>query len=300
MGVAANIAFHTRTLWLFAFSDLKTIVIPSTIFGVVNALAASKYRDSLQTIHYTEILRRSPLVLFWVLMHYLPFAINNQRTPLAITEDAINKPWRPLPSRRLSPSQAKVLMFSFYVFAQLCSVFITGGLRQGVGLIFLGTWYNNFGGADVNPLIRNAINALGYICFISGAMEVALGVPLPLSTTSVLAKWFGIISGIIMTTVHTQDMYDQEGDALRGRRTLPLVLGDGPARWITAVWMVVWGVLCPNFWHTTLPTRTIGMALALLVGLRTLAYRSVPSDKVTFLIWNIWVSFVYALPLLQS
>lgn len=163
-----------------------------------------------------------------------------------------------------------------------------------------GDLYNNFGGADVNPLIRNAINALGYICFISGAMEVALDVPLPLSTTSVLAKWFGIISGIIMTTVHTQDMYDQEGDTLRGRSTLPLVLGDGPARWITAVWMVVWGVLCPNFWHTTLLTRAIGIGLALLVGLRTLAYRSVPSDKVTFLIWNIWVSFVYALPLLQS
>lgn len=32
-------------------------------------------------------------------------------------------------------------------------------------------------------------------------------------------------AGVILTTVHTQDMYDKEGDAARGRQTLPLVMG---------------------------------------------------------------------------
>ncbi|KAI1377901.1 UbiA prenyltransferase family [Hypoxylon crocopeplum] len=297
MGIITKVKFHARTLWLFAFSDLKTIVIPSTIFGIANALAASRYDASLKSVGYIELLQRSPLVLLWVSVHYLAFAVNNQRTPLAVAEDAANKPWRPLPSGRISPYAANILMVFFYVSAQICST-VTGGLRQGVGLIFLGMWYNNFGGADTNPLLRNIINALGYICFISGAMEVALGTYLPLSASSGLARWFGVISGIIITTIHSQDMYDQEGDALRGRRTLPLVLDDGPARWIIALWMPVWGVLCPNFWNTTLAARAVSLVLAALVGLRTLAYRNVPSDKVTFVIWNVWVSLIYILPLL--
>jgi hypothetical protein len=36
---ASNFLYHLNTLFLFTASDLKTIVIPSTIFGVLGSLA---------------------------------------------------------------------------------------------------------------------------------------------------------------------------------------------------------------------------------------------------------------------
>ncbi|KUI72061.1 hypothetical protein VM1G_11830 [Cytospora mali] len=218
-------AYHIKTLWLFTFSDLKTIVIPSTIFGITNALAAPVYRIR-PTLESSDMIWRVPVVFLWVWFNLIPFAINNQRTPLAIAEDSANKPWRPLPRGRLTPAHAKILMVCFYIAVPIVSVAVNGGLRQGICLVFLGTWYNNFGGADHHPVLRNTINALGYSCFTSGAMEVALAAPLPLSTTGPFSRWFAILAGIILTTVHTQDMYDQEGDAIRNRRTMPLVVGD--------------------------------------------------------------------------
>lgn len=294
----SNTIFLGYTLWLFTFSDLKTIVIPSTIFGITNSLAASRHHIlPIESVHHTYLLCRSPLVLLWVWINLVPFTIGNQMTASSVAEDTINKPWRPLPSRRLSSSHARIMVLLFYVVAQMFNIYTRCGIRQGLGLFLLGVWYNNLGGADHHPLVRNAINALGYVCFTSGAMEAALGIPLPLSTSPRLIEWLGVIAGIIMTTVHVHDMCDQEGDALRDRRTLPLVIGDMPARWVIAFWMLVWGICCPMFWGTIFAAQVSSLVLAISVGLRTLLYRDVSSDKVTCLIWNIWMSFVYFLPL---
>ncbi|KAI7776262.1 UbiA prenyltransferase family [Diaporthe eres] len=298
--VVLNTAYHAQTLWLFTFSDLKTIAIPSTVAGISNAVSAPMY--GIATAHDPlRVIWRGPLVFLWVWTNLLPFDINNQRTPPAIAEDSINKPWRPMPRGRLSPVQAKVAMLCLYLVAQLVSLSLGCGLRQSVGLVILGTWYNNLGGADSHPIIRNLINALGYLCFISGAMEVALGGPIPLSTSgpqSRLLWWFGVLGGVILTTVHAQDMADQEGDALRGRWTIPLVIGDGPARWTIATTMMFWAYICPAMWRGSALSRALTVALSILVGVRILMRRSGPSDKKTFVIWNVWVSTLYILPLL--
>lgn len=43
-------------------------------------------------------------------------------------------------------------------------------------------------------------------------------------------------------------MSDQPGVRIRGRRTVPRVIGDGPARRMTALTMIVWGYASPRFW----------------------------------------------------
>lgn len=302
--LTSRAAYFCHTLWLFNLSDLKTIVVPTTIFGIINALAAHKF--GITTAGSSPILRL-PLVLLWVWSNLLLLSINNQRAPLSVSEDAVNKPWRPLPQGRISPSQSKRLMYWVYAITPLMSTLFAGGLRQNFVLIFLGTWYNEFGGGDCHPLLRNAIVAVGYFCFASGAMEVSLGfqLPMPLKRTPEfdiavpLFQWFGIIVGAIVTTMHTQDMYDQEGDALRGRRTLPLVVGDGCARWITVFWMCAWGIICPLFWDLPLLSGVslLVVGLAAAVGVRGLLYRDVPSDKLTFWVWNVWISCIFTLPI---
>ena len=294
---AEAIAFHSHSLWLFTSSDLKTIVGPSFVFGITNALAGVEYglEAPAQTLG-KQMLQRLPLTLLWIWMNLLPFTINNQKNLDAIMEDKMNKPWRTLPSRRMTPRQAERLMLVLYPLAVGLSQ-LAGGLRQSVGLVLLGTWYNNFAGGDISCLLRNFINACGYVCFTSGAMEVALGFPLPLETR--LVRWFCIIAAIIFTTVHLQDMYDQSGDIMRGRKTVPLVMGDGPARWTIAILMVFWGYVCPCFWHGGTAVFVLSILLAGTVAVRSLLFTSVEDDRRTFIIWNAWMTVVFVLPLMS-
>jgi 4-hydroxybenzoate polyprenyltransferase len=164
------------------------------------------------------------------------------------------------------------------------------------------------GGSDVNPLVRNLINALGYTSFAAGALEIALGKPLrwdwafaiDLSSRPTLETWIVAIFAVILTTVHTQDMEDQEGDALRGRRSLPLEIGDGPCRWVTAIFMLFWGAFCPLLWRCGWIGYVSSITLAYTVALRSPIFRTVEADKTTFKIWNLWVVCLYTLPLISK
>lgn len=98
--VRGQIRRHLYSLWLFTCSDLKTIVGPKTAFGILNSLCASAY--GLPSKPAAVILSRLPLVFLWTWINLLPFSIDNQRRPKAIEEDRINKPWRPMPSGRVS------------------------------------------------------------------------------------------------------------------------------------------------------------------------------------------------------
>ena len=212
-----------------------------------------------------------------------------------------------MPQKRISPAQALILMGFFVILAQVHGQVCGGiGRRQSLILLALDFWYNTLSGADKNPMVRNGINALGYMCFLSGALEVASDRPLSLfrrnpfihvDDRSRLDKWLLIIASIIFSTVHLQDLYDQRGDSIRGRRTLPLVIGDAPARWMVAVPMLFWGVACPLFWHLTAEIFVVSLSLACIVACRVLAMRTEENDRTTFLFWNCWISMIYIMPL---
>ncbi|KAK3374771.1 hypothetical protein B0H63DRAFT_496161 [Podospora didyma] len=292
-------AYHAYSIWLFTFSDIKTIVGPKTIFGILNALALPSEEEQW-TVKMVQILIRLPVVAFWVWINLLPFAIDNQRQPAAILEDNLNKPWRTMPSGRMTEFQARCLMFGLYPVAFAASLYL-GGVRQSVGLMVLGYAYNDVGLADWSWVSRNAVNALGFCCFASGALEVALNCPLSAERHGQMVEWLGLVSLVVFSTVQTQDMADQSGDSLRGRKSLPLTVGDGTARWLTAVPMGFWSVACPLYWGVgssgpNLLVRVLGFGVAC----STLVFRSVEADKRTFRVWNLWMASLYALPLLAA
>jgi len=292
-----GLLFSIKSIWLFTFSDLKTIVGPKTLFGTINALSTLAFHFDQNTVpNNIDILCRTPRVAFWIWINLLPFAIDNQRQPEAILEDSANKPWRPMPSRRVCPKRARTWMLCLYPFAVLTSVGF-GGLRQCLTLVFLGVWYNDFGGADAHCFVRNLINACGFVCYAAGAMEVALGRPLPASTT--IIWWFFVIAAMVFTSVHSQDMADQEGDQIRGRKSVPLIIGDGPSRWTIAISVSTFSLFCPWFWDL-MPWAYLGsVILGASVSLRSLIYRSVKDDKVTFRLWNLWIVAIYCLPMVK-
>lgn len=297
-----RLAFHATSVWLFTFSDLKTILLPSTIFGIINGIAVSVgSRDTNSSVELpapAQILRRTPLVLLWVWINLLPFNIDNQRQPQAIKEDALNKPWRSLPSKRLDPESARRLTFMLYPIAVTVSFFF-GTLPQCLSLELLGYWYNDQHGSDSNPLIRNFINACGFVCFFSGAMQVAVGGQSAEATLWLHCRWFLMIAGIVFSTIQTQDMDDQRGDAARNRKTLPLVWGDVKARWSIAIAVLVWSFTTPWFWASSTVGYTAPVLLGFIVASRTLWMRNEEGDKTTFRTWNLWLVSICLLPLVR-
>ena len=293
-GFLANIRYHFYTLILFTYSDIKTIVIPTTVFGVLGSLSGSLLMET--NAKFTAI-ARAPLVALWVWMNLLPFAISNQRRPSGIKEDLQNKPWRPLPRGRISPEQAKYLMIVLYAVGFLASLYL-GGLRSCLALMILGYWYNDLEGADNSFIIRNLINAAGYLSFITGALDVATQSEILYRPKAYL--WLLLIGVIVFSTVQMQDFADQSGDRIRGRLSLPLVVGDGKARWSVAILVPVWSVLAPIFWQLGGKSLAMPVLLGTTISVRVLRNRTEANDKLTFKIWNLWILTLYSLPIVTT
>lgn len=191
-------------------------------------------------------------------------------------------------------------MFFMYATAACISSWL-GGIRQCLALIVLGVSYNDFNLADSSWVSRNAVNGLGFFSFTSGALEVVRAKPLDFASTEDAAtiRWLWLIATVVFSTVQAQDFEDQEGDRLRERKTMPLDLGDTPARLFTAALMIVWSVVCPHFWDLNCLIRSFFFGLGLCYSARVLAFRDVISDKRTFWIWNTWMVALYSLPQLK-
>lgn len=290
-----SVPYHLYTIWLFTRSDLKTIVIPSTAFGLVCTLSGPVLTTG-PSLLIADVAKRIPVTAFWAWINLLPFAIDNQRQQNSIKEDTENKPWRPLPSKRLTPEQAKSTMKVFYLIACLSSLYL-GGTWQCITLIGLGYCYNDLGGADSSCVTRNFINACGYICFTSGSLQVASDLSVAL-LRPVAYQWLLTIGLVIFTTIQLQDMYDQAGDSLRKRWTVPLVLGDSAARWTIAVPVGIWSWFCPSFWQLGFTGFAIPVLLGALIIWRILAVRTAKDDRLSFRIYNAWVISLYFLPLI--
>ncbi|ORY60610.1 uncharacterized protein BCR38DRAFT_495995 [Pseudomassariella vexata] len=88
-------------------------------------------------------------------------------------------------------------------------------------------------------------------------------------------------------------------DALRGRGIMPLIIRDGPGRWITVYFVGFWSVACPVYRGL----GPVGFAMSLLLGsvvaIRGLVLRTVQADRVTFVCWAGWLMVLYCQPLMS-
>ncbi|KAI9713911.1 MAG: hypothetical protein M1820_000641 [Bogoriella megaspora] len=285
---------HLYTLFLFTYSDQKTILFPETIFGLVTSLGGNVlFHQPIPKP--SDVLRRSPLVLGWVYINLLPFNINNQLQPSGLREDAINKPWRPLPAGRISDSTAKRHMLIFYATAVAAST-VLGCLAPCISLLVLGYVYNELGGSDRGPWIRNFINGAGFTSFAAGATTVAIG---GAHLNYRAYQWFIMIFWVVCTTVQIQDLPDQEGDRARNRRTVPIVLGDGWSRWTITFPVLLWSLATPAFWGLSVVGALVPTLIGIVVAVRVICFRRTGDDRVTFILWNIWMVSTYLLPLIK-
>lgn len=293
-----DLAAHSLyTLWLFTKSDVVTFVLPNTVFGIFGAL--SGLLTNTTTIHPNthQILSRLPHVIAFNWLNLLIFDIANQRLPAAIAEDLVNKPWRPLPRKRITPAAAQTLLL-LTIPVVLLAVYGLGAGPESALLVALTWMYNDLGGGDRDYWVRNGIIASAFAVYNAGSLKLAVGDESTISSSGL--KWIAMISGVIFTTMHAQDLKDQAGDQQRGRQTVPLVLGDAVARWTIVVSLVFWAVFCPTFWGMGANGFLLSGGVAALVIVRMLGWRDAKADSRSWKLWACWTATLYTLPLIKS
>ena len=282
---------------MFTCNDIKIIVIPETAVGIFNALAGDLLTTN-STPHLTTIVLRLPQVILWNWFNLLVFNLANQRLANSILEDSVNKPWRPLPSNRITSGEARRLLLVLIPCGMLLSMML-GGLKETVAMLVLTWMYNDLGGADENYILRNLINAGGFICHGSGATLISIGFKeYGLKRNAYI--WLAMIGGVIFTSLQVQDIPDMVGDAARGRRTLPIVHGEWIGRYSVAVPVVFWSLACPAFWQFGFIGYTLPVAVGSLVVFRIVKKESVIADQTTYKIWCCWLTILYTLPFLRQ
>ena len=292
-----SMVFHLHTIWLFTLNDLKSIVCPETAFAIFSALSGQSLTTNA-TPCLSDILGRLPQIILWNWANLLLFDVANQRLPQSILEDTINKPWRPLPSKRLKDDEARRLLLVLVPVVFLLSTYL-GGIFESAAMMALTWMYNDLGGADENYIVRNLINACGFVCYSSGATIVAAGYGQNELNRKAYV-WLAVVGAIVFSTLQMQDMADMEGDAARGRRTLPLVHGETVARWSIAVPVAAWSFVCPAFWGSGAIGYGISIAAGSVLFVRVLVLKGRMAYRRTWVIWCLWTMIFYLLPLLKD
>ena len=283
-------------LWLFTKSDVLTFVLPNTFFGILGALSGLLTDPTSSSPNLLTTLARLPHVIAFNWLNLLIFDIANQRLPAAIIEDTLNKPWRPLPSALISASEADTLLHLTIPIVLLAS-YILGVLPQSIILITL-SWMNNDLGGGEEYWTRHTLLFAAFAVYNSASLKLAAGSSSSISEQG--RNWIAIISTVIATTIQIQDLKDLAGDQQRGRRTMPLILGDEVTRWSIILALAFWSVLVLLFWRVGVCGFLMTAGLAAAITVRVLIWRDPDADCMSWKLWSWWTALLYALPLLRS
>lgn len=279
--------------WLFTESNFLTFVVPNTAFGILGALSGRSLTTQ-ENPSVVDVLQRLPLVMFFNWSNVFIFDLANQRLPESVKEDLANKPWRPLPTGRVSSEQTRRLML--IAIPVVLALNFTFGVWRETALILILTWlYNDLKGGD--EIIRDLIIALAFALYNWGSLRIAIGAQTDITKQGY--TWIAIISGVILTTMQVQDLKDQAGDRGRGRCTVPLVLGDTISRWSIAIFILIWSCCCAFYWGLRPWTYVLPTMLGGFVAFRALWRRNSGDDSRTWKLWCMWMVVLYLLPLVH-
>lgn len=283
-------------MYLTCCNNIADIVIPSLLFGTINSLIAPRLMMG-PALSWSQILAATPWMFLWSWTNLFMFCLHNQRQADNIAEDAVNKPWRPIPSGRLTAEQARTLLFVLHPLCLALALWLGGFVPYAV-LTAFGIWYNELGGAD-SGLLKNMINGVGLGCSFAGPLEVATGHSI-FSGECQGALWTVTLMAAFATTSHLQDFRDMAGDSLAGRTTLPLVMGDWPARVSVVAGLALWTEVASQFWGLGWMARSLSLTAELTLSANLFLDRSQPGDSRSWRLWSVWVATLMAMPLMSK
>lgn len=268
---------EVRLSWRFIWRDLSTTMVPALLF----MLAALKTRWPVTLADLTEVFFRW-LVYFWLYIY--TFCLSDQIT--GIEEDRYNKPDRPIPMGEVSRQGA---LWRFWI---LTLAFFLVGVWFGVWpwtlMWIVATILHNFFGFDKHWFTKNnVVMFFGVLAEVGAAWQLVA----PLSTTA--WKWLILTSFAVSATAPIQDFRDVSGDVATGRKTLPIVLGQRPAKLLMCVVMVcmmvlIYMVLIPLRIGKELCCGLLLGGMALRVVIRLLSCTTPQEDHKTYMLYTYW------------
>jgi len=266
------------TLYLFTKDDIKTALIPVTIFASVAGPYTSP-KSLFETV-------------FWIWLHLLQFNLSNQT--LKPEEDEFNKPSRPLPSGRITLKNARRLR---WILVPACigysATYSVPVMASSIALIIGTILYDDIGASASHWSIRGSVNAINLGCSEVGATLIAGLDRTKLDNVGTLAVLLSVT--IYATTIQTSDFADCEGDRLVGRKTMPLTMPT-LARPLVFVAMAAWSIALSYLWGLAHLQAATFCAMGFYVGFRFLLFTSVKDDKVSFNWYNLWLTLAHVLP----
>ncbi|KAF5388376.1 hypothetical protein D9615_000799 [Tricholomella constricta] len=150
------ISSHIHTVMLFTWTDYKTIFLPITSFASATA-----------PVHSLSNLMQGCI---WIWFHLILCNVSNQAR--AKEEDAVNRPWRPIPSGRITVRQAVVLRWFLVIFcATWSATYGAGTVMATLGLVTVTVLYDEAGFSN-GPFTKNLCNVGGYTAFEVGATRI--------------------------------------------------------------------------------------------------------------------------------
>jgi 4-hydroxybenzoate polyprenyltransferase len=260
------------------------------------------FPSSLTELIESDILRRTIFAMLWIWLVMLQFTLHNQRRPESIIEDSINKPWRPLPSGRISVKGVNCLLFVTYLATSVLS-FQIGVISHFIVFTGLVYWYNDLGGSDRSGLFRNFLNASGYACLFSAPLRISLDPSEELKIGDRATLWTLIMVLVIFTTIHAQEFRDEAGDKARGRQNIITSIGHTWARLLLVVFMTFWCTFIPMWLGLTYKGAFVTWALGLwtaVLTIRGMVKRTEELDKNMYLLWSCWLFSCTPLPLVKA
>jgi hypothetical protein len=173
-GILNDMAYHARTLYLFTCSDFKTIVLPVVSAGA-DSLAVRREPNVPQSAFalvagpYTSMWNAAR-TLVWIWLHLLQCNTSNQYR--SAEEDALNKPWRPLSSGRIT-LEATYRLRWWTTFACLAlSASIDWHVVIPSLVLMITTVVYDEGGLAGHWIGKNFAGVFGYSSFETGASMV--------------------------------------------------------------------------------------------------------------------------------
>ncbi|KAI1133443.1 UbiA prenyltransferase family-domain-containing protein [Nemania abortiva] len=292
-------AYIPKLIWMFTESNFDTFVIPNTAFGILGAFASSTLTEGFQQQPTAvDILWRSPLVLAFNWYSVFLFDLSNQRYSESIEEDLINKPWRPIPMGKVTPTEARRSLLVAIPLAILFN-YLLGVWRQGFAIMVLTWMYNDIRGGD--EVVRDLIISIAYGMFNSASLEIAVGggeyTDINISRGGLI--WTAMISAVILTTMQVQDLKDQEGDRTRGRQTIALCMGDRFSRLSIAFFVAFWSAACLFFWDLGPYGYVVPVLTGAITAYRVLSLKTPKDDATTWRWWAVWTISLYLLPIIS-
>jgi 4-hydroxybenzoate polyprenyltransferase len=283
--------------WLFTESDSVTFILPNSIFGICCAIAGQPL-IYIDTPSITAVLLRIPSVILFNWTNLLVFDLANQRLWESVEEDKLNKPWRPIPCGNMTRSEVRQAMQLIIPLVLAINHYLLN-VGAETACIMTGTWvYNDLKASDDGWVQRNMIIALAFGVFNWSSLKVAIGGG-GSSTAQVTSSgfiWILMISGVILTTMHVQDLKDTPGDKRRGRQTAPLVLGEMPARYTLAVPILLWTPVCVLFWRMNYIMSIPVVGLGTYVAWRCIWHGGNKEDRWTWQLWCAWTALLSLIP----